>query len=92
MRTLAILSIREWSFKSPVFPGDTIHVVSKVLDKEVRSRGRRGVITWQRQIVNQEGKVVQEGVTVTLVEGRGAGQPEAADRERLAPAEEGSSR
>src|SRR6516225_1788808 len=36
MRTLAILSIREWSFKNPVFPGDTIHVVSKVLSKEVR--------------------------------------------------------
>src|SRR5262249_3155982 len=25
MRTLAILSIREWHFKAPVFPGDTIH-------------------------------------------------------------------
>jgi acyl dehydratase len=72
MRTLAILGIREWNFKNPVFPGDTIHVVSKVLHKEVRSRGRRGEITWQRQIFNQDGKVIMEGVSVTLVEGRAA--------------------
>ena len=49
----------------------TIRVRSKILEKEARARGRRGVIVWQRQLVNQEGKVVQEGVTVTLVEGRG---------------------
>lgn len=72
MRTLAILSIREWYFRGPVFIGDTIRVMSKVLGKEIRGRGRRGEVTWQRQVINQERKVVQEGVTVTLVEGRAA--------------------
>jgi 3-hydroxybutyryl-CoA dehydratase len=72
LRTLAFMSIRDWQFKGPVFPGDTIRLRSKVLEKEERARGRRGVITWQRQIVNQDGKVVQEGVTLTLVEGRAA--------------------
>jgi 3-hydroxybutyryl-CoA dehydratase len=72
MRTLAFMSIREWQFKEPVFIGDTIRLRSKVLQKEQRARGRRGVITWQRQIVNQKEKVVQEGVTLTLVEGRAA--------------------
>jgi acyl dehydratase len=71
MRTLAFLSIRDWEFQGPVFIGDTIRVRSKVLAKEARSHGRRGVITWQREIMNQEGKVVQAGRTVTLVEGRG---------------------
>jgi acyl dehydratase len=84
MRTLAFLGIRDWQFKDPVFPGDTIRVLSKVLDKEVRGRGRRGVITWQRQIVNQEGKVVQKGVTTTLVEGRG-GKAAADSKEEAAP-------
>jgi acyl dehydratase len=70
MRTLAFLSIREWQFREPVFIGDTIRVRTKVLEKQVKSRGRRGVITWQRRIVNQNEKVVQEGVTLTLVEGR----------------------
>ena len=77
MRTLAILSIREWHFREPVFAGDTLRVRAKVLDKEVRGRGRRGVITWQRQLINQERKVVQEGVTLTLVEGRGPVRPDA---------------
>ena len=70
MRTLAIQSIREWHFREPVFVGDTIRARSQVLSKELRGRGRRGVITWQRHIVNQEGKVVQEGISVTIVEGR----------------------
>lgn len=70
MRTLAFVSVREWHFRLPVFIGDTIRVKTKVLEKEERARGRRGVITWQRSITNQAGKVVQEGVTLTLVEGR----------------------
>ena len=77
MRTLAFLSIREWEFKGPVFIGDTIRLRSAVVEKQVRARGRRGVIVWRRQILNQEGKVVQEGVTLTLVEGRGAKPAEA---------------
>ena len=72
MRTLANLEIREWHFRGPVFAGDTIRASSKVLEKEIRSRGRRGLITWQRRLVNQEDKVVQEGITVTMVEGRAA--------------------
>src|SRR5881275_2785971 len=72
MRTLAFLSIREWHFREPVFIGDTIHVRSEVVEKETRARGRRGVITWKRQLINQEEKIVQEGVTLTLVEGRAA--------------------
>jgi 3-hydroxybutyryl-CoA dehydratase len=72
MRTLALLKVQEWHFNGPIFIGDTIRVRSTVVNKEVRSRGRRGAITWQRQILNQEGKVVQEGITVTLVQGRAA--------------------
>jgi acyl dehydratase len=79
MRTLAVQCLRDWQFKEPVYVGDTLRVVSKVLAKEPRSRGRRGVITWQRQILNQERKVVQEGITVTLVEGRGMLKEDAPD-------------
>lgn len=70
MRTLAFVAIREWNFRFPVFIGDTLRVRVKVVEKELRSRGRRGQIVWQRQITNQETKVVQEGTTVTLVEAR----------------------
>ena len=70
MRTLAFLGIREWKFAGPVYIGDTVRMRSKLLEKEIRARGRRAVLTWQRQVINQDGKVVQEGTTVTLVECR----------------------
>jgi acyl dehydratase len=84
MRTLAFLNIREWQFKEPVFIGDTVRVRTRVLEKSARARGRRGLITWHRQLVNQASKVVQEGITGTLVEGRGlasSGAAHAADEE-----------
>jgi acyl dehydratase len=74
MRTLAFLGIREWQFKGPTFIGDTIRVVSKVLQKEPRGRGRRGIVTWQRRVINQEGTAIQEGIALTLVEARAAGE------------------
>lgn len=83
MRTLAFLAIREWHFRGPVFIGDTLRAVSKVISKESRGRGRRGEITWQRQIINQDRKVVQDGITVTLVEGR-ASRGEARSSEETA--------
>src|SRR5262245_9726006 len=85
MRTLAVLEIREWHFRGPIFIGDTIRVRSEVVALEARGRGRRGIVTWARQIVNQDGKVMQEGVTLTLVEGRanlrsdGTGETEPGD-------------
>jgi 3-hydroxybutyryl-CoA dehydratase len=72
MRTLAFVSIREWHFNAPVFIGDTIRLRTRVLEKEVRAPGRRGAITWARQLINQAGKVVQEGVILTLIECRAA--------------------
>jgi len=84
MRTLAFLSIREWHFREPVFIDDTIHVITKVLEKQVKRHGRRGVVTWQRRIVKQDGKIVQEGITLTLVEGRAAGKGDEQDLEQVA--------
>jgi acyl dehydratase len=85
MRTLAILSIQDWQFKNPIFSGDTVRVRGEVLAKEVRSRGRRGVITWRRQVLNQESRVVQEGITLTLVQGRAALRADGGDEDQNAP-------
>jgi acyl dehydratase len=68
--TLAFLRISEWKFLEPIRFGDTIHVVTRVVSLEPRPRGRRGVVTWHRRIVNQHGKTLQEGLTQTLVRGR----------------------
>ncbi|MDR3634801.1 MAG: MaoC/PaaZ C-terminal domain-containing protein [Isosphaeraceae bacterium] len=68
--TMAFLSILEWNFIHPIAFGDTIHVLSRVEALEARGRGRRGVVTWDRRIVNQQGKTVQHGRTQTLVRAR----------------------
>lgn len=70
MRTLAFVGIRDWQFLEPIFIGDTLHVRTTLIEKEVRSRGRRALMTWQREILNQQDKVCQKGFAMTLVEGR----------------------
>jgi acyl dehydratase len=72
MRTAAFMRICDWKFLKPIFVGDTVRVRTEIVAKESRGRGRRGMITWKRQLVNQQGVVVQEGTTETLVEIRQA--------------------
>jgi 3-hydroxybutyryl-CoA dehydratase len=70
VRTIALLRVRDWRFLQPVFPGDTIRLTTRVVEKTPRGRGKRGEVVWYRGIYNQDGKVVQEGEIVTLVECR----------------------
>jgi len=65
--TVAFLGLREWHFRAPIYPGDTVHARTEVLEKEAQGRGRRGQVVWRVQMINQSGRLVQEGVTVTLV-------------------------
>src|SRR5580704_11367857 len=61
VRTIAMKAIQDWQFKEPVFIGDTVRLRSRIANIEVRGRGRRAIITWHRQVLNQDNKVVQEG-------------------------------
>ena len=65
--TTAFLELREWHFRAPIFPGDAIKIRSRVLEKQLQGRGRRGMVVWSVVVLNQDDRVVQEGVTVTLV-------------------------
>jgi acyl dehydratase len=75
VRTVALLAVNNWKFLHPVFAGDTIVVKTRVAEKTVKGRGRRGEVVWHRQLINQDGKVVQEGDVVTLVECRPVSRP-----------------
>ena len=70
VRTIALLRVKYWNFQLPVFAGDTIRCVTRVAEKALRGRGRRGEVAWYRGILNQDGKTVQEGEVVTLIECR----------------------
>ena len=74
-RTVALLRVDRWVFTAPVFIGDTIHMISRVHEKTPKGRGRRGEVVWHRRILNQDGKVVQEGFMATLVECRAPRPP-----------------
>ncbi|MFT3800172.1 MAG: MaoC/PaaZ C-terminal domain-containing protein [Burkholderiaceae bacterium] len=63
---LALLQIDGWKMNSPVKHGDTIHMRTKVLDKKPSSKTDRGVVSLLRQIINQEGSIVQQ-MTATLL-------------------------
>jgi acyl dehydratase len=69
VRTLAFSSLRDWQFVAPVYIGDTVHAVTEVVDKSTNGR-RSGRISWNRQLVNQDGLTVQSGIFETLVEVR----------------------
>jgi 3-hydroxybutyryl-CoA dehydratase len=70
VETLAFLSIVDWKFLHPIAFGDTIRIITRVAALEARSRGRRGMVTWHRRLVDMQGRTLQEGLTQTLVRGR----------------------
>jgi len=64
--TLAFLGLR-WKFKGPIKIGDTIKARAKVVSKKESAKPDRGIVTLERQVINQKGEVVQEGDTDLMV-------------------------
>lgn len=60
----------KWKFKGPIRLGDTIHVRSRIAGLEDGAVAGRGLVTVERQVINQHGEVVQEGETAHLFERR----------------------
>jgi acyl dehydratase len=63
---LALLELT-WQFKAPIYIGDTIHVEQRVKDMRAGSSGDRGVLTFEKKVVNQKNEVVQTGTTTILL-------------------------
>lgn len=58
---IAMLGIRNWQFKAPIFVDDTLHFVMEIVSKRLTSSGDRGIIDRKFSLLNQRGEVVQEG-------------------------------
>jgi acyl dehydratase len=67
------VAILEWKFLEPILFGDTIHLVSRVESIEPQGRGRRGLVTWRKELMNHRGRLVQTGLTQTLVAAHAVG-------------------
>ncbi len=66
MKTLAFTSVKQWEFLLPIYFGDTVHVLTRCLEKTAKGK-KSGQIVWERQLVNQKNQVVQRGQFETLV-------------------------
>lgn len=71
VETVAFLGVSDWSFRRPIFFGDTVHVLTTITELQPNGR-RRGQVTWHRQLLNQDDLVVQEGTFLSLVACRSA--------------------
>jgi acyl dehydratase len=67
---LAILELT-WKFKQPIYIGDTIHVEQVVKEMRDTSKEDRGILTFEKEIINQHREVVQAGTTTILLVKRG---------------------
>jgi acyl dehydratase len=56
-----------WNFLLPIKIGDTIHVVQRVKELRETSNPDRGILIFEKELVNQKGEVVQKGATTVLM-------------------------
>jgi acyl dehydratase len=63
---LAFLELT-WQFKLPIYIGDTIHVKQVVKEMRESSQEDRGILTFEKEIINQQNEVAQSGTTTILL-------------------------
>jgi acyl dehydratase len=72
---LAALGINNATFRSPVRPGDTIRVATRItLARRSESRPETGVVTMAHAVFNQDGVEVQSFERTLLVRARAAAE------------------
>ena len=67
---VAMLSLQEWKFLAPILVGQTLHLRMEILGKEAGSSPRTGRVARRLQMIDQNGQVVQDGLTDVLVKKR----------------------
>ena len=66
--TVANMGFSRVDFPAPVFTGDTIHVVTDVLDaRRSRSRPSTGIVTFEHHGINQRGETVCVAVRAAMM-------------------------
>lgn len=59
---IAVTGISEWRFLAPVLIGDELLLRMSIESKRLVSAGGRGIVQRRMELVNQHGKVVQDGI------------------------------
>lgn len=67
--TLALVGLEDWQFLAPVYFDDRVKARNEIVS--ITPHGRRAVkVRWLRQLINADGRVVQQGHFLTLVGSR----------------------
>lgn len=56
--------------KGPTFVGDTVHVECKVVEVRATSKGGRGLVRTENNVVNQRGETVLQYTPLRMMKGR----------------------
>ncbi|MCI2415832.1 dehydratase [Saccharopolyspora sp. K220] len=65
---VAFLGIKDWRFVAPIFLGDTIFVNYSVAEmRDSRSNPDQAIVTFDVEVVDQDGRVCQRGQKVELL-------------------------
>jgi acyl dehydratase len=59
-----------WQFKQPIFIGDTIRVEQRVKEMRPAGAGDKGILTFEKNVLNQKGDIVQTGTTTILLKNK----------------------
>jgi len=70
-KVIANLGYYDAQFLQPVYPGDTIEALTKVIDRKERGEGKPGIVTVRTLGVNQHGKVVLQYQRKLMVANQG---------------------
>ena len=67
---LAFAGIEHWRFLAAVRIGDTIHVVAKVVETRESRKGGKGIVTFELDVINQDGVSTMKGKIKTMMKMR----------------------
>ncbi len=65
--TLAFLGVDGLRWKHVIYPGDTIRMQTSVLEKKESRDPSRGIVTFQRDIINQDGAVCMTYQAILMI-------------------------
>lgn len=71
---LALLQVDKWRVLVPTKHGDTVRLAQKVIEKRATSKPDRGIIKFERRVLNQRDQVVME-LEATMMYRRRPGAP-----------------
>jgi len=58
---LAMLNVRDWTFRHPILVGDTITVEMRLESKRLTSKKNAGIVIRKFSLISQQDKVLQDG-------------------------------